>query len=174
MVGAAVSLDELHPPRGESLEGLDLRGVYLIADVARDHAATLPADDRSGGADLLGAAEVELGGGGPAAEQGLARLEVAAGGEGAEVHGLVAQAVQQRGDELCGPVVVGGERDRPTGRVAVVAAVLLDVVVADVVQRLDDVRAGQARGEQLARGELAGVVAELGAGGVDGGPPPRV
>ena len=97
MVGAAVSVDELHPPHGESLEGLDLRGVDLITDVARDHAATLPAVDRSGGADLLGAAEVELGGGGPAAEQRLARFEVAARGEGAEVHGLVAEAVQQRG-----------------------------------------------------------------------------
>src|SRR5690606_30127826 len=121
----------------------------------------------SGGADALGAAEVELGGGGPAAEQRLPGLEVATRSEGTEVHGLIADPGQQRADGRRGPVVVGGERDRPTGRVALVAAVLLEVVVADVIQRLDDLRAGQPRGEQLTGGERAGVVAELGADGVD-------
>src|SRR5699024_377558 len=121
----------------------------------------------SGSGEIGGAAVVELGGSGPPGEQGPAGLEVPARGELAEEDGVEAETVQERSHPVRGTRIVGGDGERPTLRVALVAAVVLDVVVADVVEGLHHVRPGQARSEQLARGQLFGEVADLAPGGGD-------
>lgn len=97
-----------------------------------------------------------------------ARLVEAPRRQGAGVHGVVTEAVDDVGDHFSGVVVVTGHRQRPTVGGAGWSTVDLQVVVADVVERLDQFRSGEVLLDDLAGG--ASVSFELLDLSVGGGP----
>src|SRR6266851_3851749 len=88
------------------------------------------------------------------AEDGSARLQDPAGAKAAEQDGVVADPVDDLSDHPCGVGIVPGHTDRMAVGRAWRSAAVLEVLVSDLVERLDDCGLGEPPLHDLAARKL--------------------